>query len=346
MIKAEQKKEYAAVDLFKFICAMLVVVIHAKPFENIFWLDAGIGLVTRFAVPYFFLSSSYFLFKKLSSCETFKEKSKVYFTYFLRLVRFYAIWFVIFNLVNVAFGASVNSPLWYLQQFVFTTNGSPLWFMSALIWGSFVVFLLSCVLNRYAVFGISCAFWLLGYMLSTLLGVTGDWGFIGFINQTVTPIIGTQNGFYFAFPYVALAAIMATQTIKKEHKKNTILASLFFVLLGVESVVAVMVFNAPFTFLWLSALPMAYFTMRLTLTIEMKSNPIFYYMRKASTMIYVLHYVVIKILKAVFSATALAALDRHNILLLILTIVLTVSLSCFAVRLSNSKRFRFLKYIM
>ncbi len=346
MIKAEHKKEYAAVDLFKFICAILVVVIHAKPFENIFWLDAGIGLVTRFAVPYFFLSSSYFLFKKLLNCETFKEKFKVYFAYFLRLIRFYAIWFVIFNLVDVAFGSHINSPMWYLKQFVFTTNGSPLWFMSALIWGSLIVFLLSCVLNKYLVFGISCALWLLGYMLSTLLGVTSEWGFIALINKNVTPIIGTQNGFYFALPYVALAAIMATQTIKKEHKKNAILTGLFFILLGVESVVAVMFLNAPFTFLWLSALPMAYFAMRLTLTIEIKPNPIFFYMRKTSTMIYVLHYVVIKILKAIFSATAFGAFDIHNLLLLILTIVFTVSLSCLAVKASSSKRLCFLKYIM
>ncbi len=346
MSTREQRKEYAAVDLFKFICALLVVVIHAKPFENIFWLDAGIGLVTRFAVPYFFMSSSYFLFKKLSACESFKEKARVYFTYFLRLIRFYAIWFVIFNLANIAFGYAINLPLWYLQQFVFTTNGSPLWFMSALIWASLIVFLLSCVLNKYAVLGISCALWLLGYMLSTLLGVTAEWGFISFINQNVTPIIGTQNGFYFALPYVALAAIMATQTIKKEHKKNAILAGLFFVLLGVESVVAVMILNAPLTFLWLSALPMTYFIMRLTLTIDIKPSPIFYYMRKTSTMIYVVHVLIVKTLIKLFEATRVGAIDTQNLLLLLASVVISVGISWLAVMGAKTKGLNFLKYIM
>ena len=58
-------EEYSSVDIFKFFCAILVVAIHTKPFENIFWLDAAIGILTRFAVPYFFVSSAYFLFIKL-----------------------------------------------------------------------------------------------------------------------------------------------------------------------------------------------------------------------------------------------------------------------------------------
>ena len=332
---AEQKKEYAAVDIFKFFCAILVILIHAKPFENIFWIDGCIGIVTRFAVPYFFLSSSYFLFKKLTACQTFAQKAREYFNYLLRLVRFYAIWFLITNLVDIAFGATVNSPLWYIKQFVFTTNGSPLWFVSALLWGSLLVFLLSSIFKKYLVFGFSCVFLVFGYMLSTLLSVTKDWGFISIINQTITPTIGTQNGFYFAMPYVALGAIMATQTIKKEHKKNAILVALFFLLLGVESVVAVMLLDAPFTFLWISALPMTYFVMRLTLTIELKPHPNFYYMRKTSTMIYVLHFVVIKVLRKLFEITPIGAVDGENLILLAATVGISVGLSLLVVKASK-----------
>ena len=346
MSKTEQRKEYAAVDIFKFFCAILVIAIHAKPFVNIFWLDAAVGLATRFAVPYFFLSSAYFLFKKLSKCEGFREKSRVYFAYLLRLLRFYAIWFVIFNLVDIALGASVQSPLWYIRQFVFTTNGSPLWFLSALIWGTLIVFLLSSFLNKYAVFGISCVFLVLGYMLTTLLNVTGEWGFISFINQYITPVIGTQNGLYFAFPYVALGALMSAQTVKKEHKKNSLLAVLFFVLLGAESVTAVVILKAPLTFIWLSALPMTYFIMRLTLSIETISSAVFYYMRKMSTMIYVVHCVVLKLLQRLFALTPMGAFDRENILLFALTVALSAGIAFLTVRASKVKGFGFLKFIM
>ena len=39
------------------------MLIHTKPFENNFWLNSGVGMITRFAVPYFFaISVSNFLF--------------------------------------------------------------------------------------------------------------------------------------------------------------------------------------------------------------------------------------------------------------------------------------------
>ncbi len=343
---AEQKKEYAAVDVFKFFCAILVIAIHTKPFEEIFWLDAGVGLVTRFAVPYFFLSSAYFLFNKLQAFESFKEKSSVFLSYILRLVRFYAIWFVVFNVVDIALGEKIQSPLWYIKQFVFTTNGSPLWFLSALIWGTLIVFLLSAFMNKYAVVGISIAFWVIGYMLTTLLNVTGEWSFVSFINQYITPIIGTQNGFYFALPYVALGAFMQTQSIKKENKKNLLCAIVFFILLGVESIIAVMILKAPLTFIWLSALPMTYFIMRLTLTVEVKATPVFYYMRKMSTMIYVLHCIMVKLLVRIFDFTSLSAFDSQNILLFIATVAVSTCLAYLLVKLSKVKGFEFLKYIM
>ena len=55
MAKSIGTKEYAAVDIFKFLCAVLVIIIHTKPFENVFWIDAAFGVITRFAVPFFFV---------------------------------------------------------------------------------------------------------------------------------------------------------------------------------------------------------------------------------------------------------------------------------------------------
>ena len=114
MEKLERKKQYAAVDVFKFLCALLVILIHTKPFENHFWLDAGVGLITRFAVPYFFMSSAVFLFKKIDKS---KHPYKDYGKYFLRLLRFYAIWFVICNVIEIITTRSIQHPLWYIKQF-------------------------------------------------------------------------------------------------------------------------------------------------------------------------------------------------------------------------------------
>ena len=55
-----------SIDLFRYLCAILVVIIHSP-----FWRDWGnfgifIGDVfTRIAVPFFFATSGYFYIKKL-----------------------------------------------------------------------------------------------------------------------------------------------------------------------------------------------------------------------------------------------------------------------------------------
>lgn len=338
-MQAVRSKEYNAVDIFKFICAILVVLIHTKPFENVFWIDAAIGILTRFAVPYFFISSAFFLFKRLSISE---NKNAVYKNYFVRLTRFYLIWFLIFNVVSAFRGNSYN-VFGYIRQFFFCTNGSPLWFMSALIWASLFVFLLEKVISKKKTLVIACLFWILGYAFSTLRVVLVGNIIFDSINNSVVSFIGTQNGLFFAFPYVALGSVLADkQSIKKEHLFNVTGIIVSLMLLSVESLFAVTILHSDLTFLWLSALPLAYFTMKLTLTMEIGWNIDFYYIRKSSTLLYVIHVLVMRFINDVISQYNIV--DTYNLIYFFATIF--VSLLLVFVIVSLSKRYKIVKYIM
>lgn len=340
------KRELAAVDIFKFFCALLVIAIHTKPFINHFWLDAGIGVVTRFAVPYFFLSSAYFLFTRMEG-KDFSACKDIYLQYFVRLLRFYAIWFILFRFYDGFFNQSCHGTLWYLKQFVFPTDGSPLWFVAALVWGTFLVFVLNSVLrNKTVVFVISIIFLLIGYSLSTMLNETGSSVPVVWLNQTIIPAIGTQNGFFFAFPYVAMGALMAGRVFEKKYLRDLCGTAFFLGLLGVEAVAAVKVFHAPLTFLWLSAVPMTFFVMRFTLTIDLKSRPIFYYIRKMSTLIYVVHVLVFKTFQHLFAATGFDRIDSENLCLFFAVVMVSSALAYVLVEFSRRRGLGFLKYIM
>ena len=102
-----EKRDYAAVDLFKMVCAILVMMIHTKPFENIFWLDAGIGMITRFAVPFFFTTAGYFVFKKIDNNP--EKRKKIIGQYLFRLLRFYFIWFIVFRIIDVVLNSSIQT---------------------------------------------------------------------------------------------------------------------------------------------------------------------------------------------------------------------------------------------
>lgn len=333
-------------DLFKLFCAVLVIAIHTKPFADNFWLDNAVGLVTRFAVPFFFTASAYFLFAKIKAADGQSERAIIT-KYLLRLLRFYVIWYGIINLFDIAVGGKVQSIGYYLKHFFFTNNGSPLWFVNALLWAVLSVGILRRFLGDKAILVLSLVCFAVGYSQSTLYGVTGAfWDRFSAVSA-IRDFIGIQNGLFFAFPYVALGMNMAQTPVQKHGKRDIIGAAVCFALLGAESVLMVIKFHAPLTFLWISAIPMTYFTVRFLLSADLTPKPIYYGIRKISTLVYVIHIIIFKLLQRMAEVTAFGSLfDSHNIVLFLLTTVLSVGISAGIVALSETKPFRFVRFIM
>ena len=66
--EASRDHAFNGIDLFKFICAFMVCMIHVPPFQtSVFGLDRLnfylMQGVCRIAVPYFFVSSGFLLFR-------------------------------------------------------------------------------------------------------------------------------------------------------------------------------------------------------------------------------------------------------------------------------------------
>ena len=61
------KKCYDGIDVLKFLMALLVVVLHLHPFKGIspYWDYLTTQGLTRVAVPFFFLTAGFFLFRKM-----------------------------------------------------------------------------------------------------------------------------------------------------------------------------------------------------------------------------------------------------------------------------------------
>lgn len=97
-----QSKNLSAIDLAKFIFAILVVGIHTSPFEsysafgNFVFEDIIAGL----AVPFFFMTSCYFFFGKLTFANGKIEKTKENFSrfkkYFVRILLLYVLWSAVY----------------------------------------------------------------------------------------------------------------------------------------------------------------------------------------------------------------------------------------------------------
>ena len=95
-----RNKYYDFFDLLKFICALFVVSIHVDPFSSLpSPLDVRlhtifVDKIAIYAVPIFFVISSFFFFKKVLSLNNIKEKNKALLKYIKRNMQFYLFWLI------------------------------------------------------------------------------------------------------------------------------------------------------------------------------------------------------------------------------------------------------------
>lgn len=343
-LKSPSKRENNAVNIFRFICSILIIINHTKPFETIFLLDSACRLLVRFAVPYFFTSSSFFVFTKLIKTESIQQK-KVYLSYVKRLFKFYIIWFLINSVISISRG-HVNNITYYVKQFIIPTSGSPLWFLPALIFASFAVFSMVNIIKMKpkTVFILALPFLVFGYCISTIAGAFSESETFQIIRNNIYPIIGIKNGLFYAFTYVALGCVMAYSNIEKRLKRDIILVVLSFVLLGVEALFNVLVLKAELTSLWIFSLPLTYFTMRCTLTLESPSGFNYNLLRKMGNLNYVIHPILIIYIRDFISYIGIA--DRYNLVYFSITTIFAISFIFVLIKLSGHQKMRFLKHFM
>ena len=127
------KQRNNSIDIFRYVCALMVVAIHAHPF-----CELGVNadfffstLLPRIAVPFFFAASGYFYIKKLES-----GAERCFSQYLKRIVTTYALWSVIYFIFTFCKGG-YSALKWFAVSSVynFFVKGSyyHFWFFPALI---------------------------------------------------------------------------------------------------------------------------------------------------------------------------------------------------------------------
>lgn len=125
-------KRNCSVDIFRYVCALMVVAIHTHPFEDV---DPTLGyiftqILPRMGVPFFFAVAGYFYIQKLESGK------KCFWPYMKRLLITYGLWTVFYyGLDFVQFGYKNIGPFLIdcvKRFFIFGSRGH-FWFFPALI---------------------------------------------------------------------------------------------------------------------------------------------------------------------------------------------------------------------
>ncbi len=311
------------VDIAKLLMAILVIGIHTEPFGFNFWLDKGFGILTRLCVPFFFVTSAYFFWRGEKSPKTFLQ----------RIILLYVVWSVIYLPFDIKKLGQMTVPE-ILRRFLWDGNEHALWYLCGTVIGFIITWILLRFLMPKHVLIAAVVLLIIGTVKSTYSSALYQ-----IFGINLPDYLGSRNGLFYGFPYIALGMFIAKSGSKGMIKNKRPLWIGFFIsvlLLAVESYLFVIRFKTDSTILWLSVFPYTYFFFEIVLNTDIQINrSLSLTFRKTSTLMYVSQYLFIPVLSA-FSS---------HIMLFILTISVTAVFSLIIIKLSEIRHLAFLKYL-
>lgn len=228
------KKHYYAIDIMKYICAIFVVIVHTSPLLPVSEIGnfALNNILGRFAVPFFFISSGYFV--KLN----IDKKGDDYFKVYIKnLIKIYLFWSVLYIPCGITWiNENLSLPVYLypvalLVAIFYIGTYYPLWYMPALILSLIFVHWYTKKFRHRSLLPIAFLLFCIG-ALETYYGVIHNPFILSVIDNYMKVFFTTRNVVFYGLFYVACGFYLA----KKDRAvkiKYAGLGSLIFFLLTV-----------------------------------------------------------------------------------------------------------------
>ena len=126
-----------SIDIFRYVCAIMVVAIHTHPFEDIHEKMGFIftQVIPRVAVPFFFITAGYFYMNSL------RNKKRAFIPYIKSILKCYILWSLIYFFVDfIQWGyQNIKGFIGHcFTSFFITGSHYHFWFFPALIFAVIV----------------------------------------------------------------------------------------------------------------------------------------------------------------------------------------------------------------
>ena len=139
----KKSEVYNGIDAFKAIAAILIVLLHA--IETTDYFAGGVKFVfTRFAVPFFFITSGFFFSRGLHRAE---DPSRYFRNYEKNLLKIFFVWgiliygpFTITSYVTANRGAGILKIFALLVRRMLVIGSGPYWYLVALVCSTAVIY--------------------------------------------------------------------------------------------------------------------------------------------------------------------------------------------------------------
>lgn len=204
-------REYGGIDQFRMVAAILVIAIHTSPF--LMWSETAdfifTRVIARVAVPFFFMTSGFFLLGKGSWSEPRWRR------YLKKTFLIYAGVILLYLPINIYTGYFRQDRLFYhiVKDLLFDGTFYHLWYLPASILGAVIAYLLLRKLPMNIVLLLTSILYILGLMGDSYYGFTGMYAPLRTVYDSIFKIFDyTRNGIFFAPIFFVLGANIAGKT--------------------------------------------------------------------------------------------------------------------------------------
>ena len=310
------KKQLSSIDITKFICALLIVILHVTTYglanmaqdghaptgsENslVLYILPVCFVVLRIAVPFFFIASSFLLFKKIK--ENPNDRSQILKNYYKRIFLLWLFWFVVsvpYMIDKIFIVSSLPLSTKFIRLFlkiILQGGFDGAWYLISSIISVFIVDKLTKNNKWKACLTISLIFYILACFLSTYFNL------INLLPQNIADIIKAP------FEWLSEIDINLYQSFlsgtifvfvgKMFAEKENLLSSPKIILIGYPLFAYTELFACTYfslnvaTDFFITLLPFSIAFFQTILNWEIKPKPIYRQLRICSTFIYLYHFV-------------------------------------------------------
>ena len=213
-----ERKQYRAIDIAKFVMAILVVAIHVRPFtgQTAFVYD---DIIARIADPLFFQITAFLFFEKIFAQISGDLRQGMSWRmlghYMKRILALYTAWFVIYAPVVLPrtwqeCGNIRGMLLALLKKYWLSGYYGAMWFMTALLLAMPLVFILTKYLGSRLCLLLSAPWFLLTVARMEYCSITDGWQVAGYFDSAIYGIFGWYgNGLTYGFFFCALGMWIA-----------------------------------------------------------------------------------------------------------------------------------------
>lgn len=314
------KKTIHGIETGRMIAALLVIANHTALFLSVspslhFFVTE---VLARLAVPFFFMTSGYFLIRHYAGNERklfdFVKKTAV--LYMICIVMYLPL-----NIYNGTFSTWSSLPVFF-RDLLFTGTFHHLWYLPASIIGACIAWSAVRKLNFKKAFIFTFLLFLIGLCGDSLYGIASSVPWIDSVLDVVFTLSQqTRNGIFFAPLYFVIGGYLHEHPLSMK-KQNTLICFLFSLgCMTSEAVYLHICGSVRYSAMYLFQIPASFFLFQLLTQLTGHSKG---YERDCSLIMYIIHPWMIVIIRMIAEFTHTEALVYADDILFIPVVIMSL----------------------